>query len=90
MRTLATSPVIYTGEVMAVQHALDGLQLRINTAKHLEGISNILSTKGFRDKLDDIIAKKEKYFSAESPLAVDLELGKQIQQACSETRGLLY
>lgn len=90
MRTLATSPVIYTGEVMAVQHALEGLQMRINTAKHLEGISDILGTDAFHQKLGEIKELKEKYFSAESPLAVDLELGKQIQQACSEARGLLY
>lgn len=90
MRTLATSPVIYTGEVMAVQHALEGLQLRINSAKHMEGISDILGTEAFQKKITDLKELREKYFSAESPLTVDLELGKQIQQACSETRGLLY
>jgi hypothetical protein len=90
MRTLATSPVIYTGEVMAVTHALEGLQLRINSAKHMEGISDILGTEVFQKKITDLKELREKYFSAESPLAVDLELGKQIQQACSEARGLLY
>lgn len=90
MRTLATSPVIYTGEAMAVKHALDGLQLRINSAKHMEGTCDILGTEGFRKKIEEITELRVKYFSAESPLTVDLELGKQIQQKCSETRSLLY
>lgn len=75
----------YAGTAMDVEHALMGLQLRINTAKHLEGICDILSTSDFCAKVADISIKKEAYL-----LGPNVELGKKIQECCAAARSTLY
>jgi hypothetical protein len=72
---------------MDVEHALDGLQLRINTAKHLSGISDILSSDDFVYKIQAISKVKAEYFATEGS---DVELGKKVQELCAEARSMLY
>lgn len=74
----------FIGSPLYVQQALDGLQLRINSAKHMEAGIATLDSKFFQDKCDVIRTAKATYFADPSK-----ENAIVIYDLCQETRRLL-
>lgn len=74
----------FIGTEMYVEHALSGLQLRINTSKHIDSGIATLDSEEFRSRLDIVKGLKESWETEPTKAKAVL-----LKKACEEARCLL-
>lgn len=74
----------HIGSPMYFEHALMGIQLRINSAKHMEAGIATLKSSTFNDMMSDLVDRKAEYLN--NPTRANAVL---VKQACDFGRAIL-